>query len=161
IIACGSRGEAFRGFKIALRDQPDAHNVLLVDSEAFVAAKDPWQHLATSDGWEITGLTNRPCYMMVQAMEAWIIADPDKLSTYYGQGFNPNAIPKNPNVEQIERDSLEPALKAATRLTTKGEYHKIKHGPKLLALLSPEEVCRKAEHCRRLFEDLNLLLSSS
>ncbi|MBF0549312.1 MAG: DUF4276 family protein [Deltaproteobacteria bacterium] len=161
VIACGSRGEAFRGFRIALRDQPDAHNVLLVDSEAPVVAQDPWQHLAARDGWEITGLLNRPCYMMVQALEAWIIADRETLQSYYGQGFKLNAIPKHHNVEHIERDSLEPALKAATRLTSKGEYHKIRHGPKLLALLSSEEVCRKAKHCRRLFEDLNSVLESS
>ena len=88
---------------------------------------------------------------MVQMMEAWLIADRETLVRFYGQGFGENAIPKHSNVEQVAKSMLEPALKAATRNTSKGEYHKIRHGCKLLTHLDSARVRRAAPHCERLF----------
>jgi hypothetical protein len=73
---------------------------------------------------------------MVQAMEAWFIADIDTLKKFYGQGFRETSIPRNLNVEKIDKDSLEPSLKEATRNTVKGEYQKIQHASELLELLN-------------------------
>jgi len=39
VIACGSRNATFDYFKNALREHPDAFNVLLVDSEAPVSTQ--------------------------------------------------------------------------------------------------------------------------
>ncbi|MEN8218298.1 MAG: DUF4276 family protein [Pseudomonadota bacterium] len=94
------------------------------------------------------------CHLMVQTMEAWLIADIETLQKFYGQGFKKNAIPKNPEVEKIDKKQLEPSLKAATRHTRKGEYHKIQHASKLLALLEVEKVRQVAPHCDRLFRIL-------
>lgn len=58
---------------------------------------------------------------MVQAMEAWFIADVETLKKFYGNGFKENSLPKTSNVEIITKDSLEPSLKNATRNTTKGK----------------------------------------
>ena len=88
---------------------------------------------------------------MVQMMEAWLIADREALVRFYGQGFGENTIPKHSNVEQIDKSTLKLALKAATRNTSKGEYHKIRHGCKLLAQLDSVRVRQAAPHCERLF----------
>ncbi|MDF0552275.1 DUF4276 family protein [Kamptonema sp. UHCC 0994] len=126
IIMCGSRNNAFRDFKNALEDHPDAFIILLVDSEAAIKKQTPWEHLKSRDNWDAPGVDDTHCHLMVQAMEAWFIADVEALKKFYGQGFKENSIPKNLNVETIDKDSLEPSLKAATRDTkSKGEYHKI------------------------------------
>ena len=91
---------------------------------------------------------------MAQAMEAWLIADLDALADFYGQGFNPNSIPRVSDVETIEKALLESSLKAATRNTRKGKYHKSLHAPKLLAKLNEKSVRQKARHCDRLFTTL-------
>lgn len=153
IIVCGSRNNAFSSFKNALEDYPDAFNVLLVDSEGTVKQR-PWAHLKSRDNWDSPSVDDTHCYLMVQAMEAWFIADIDALKKFYGKGFRENSIPRNQNVEKIDKDSLEPSLKQATRHTSKGEYQKIQHASKLLGLLDVAQVRKAAPNCDRLFTTL-------
>jgi Domain of unknown function (DUF4276) len=155
IIMCGSRSNAFRDFKNALKDYPNAFVVLLVDSEA-PANKPPWEHLKLRDNWNSPNVDDTHCYLMVQTMEAWFIADIDALKKYYGQGFKENSIPKHQNnVEKIPKDSLEPSLKAASSNTTKGEYRKIQHAAKLLEMVDVAKVRKASYHCDRLFITLH------
>lgn len=72
--------------------------------------------------------------MMVQVMEAWLVADPDTLASFYGAGFRHNVIPKIDDVEQIDKARLESSLLRATADSKKGRYHKIRHGGPLLGL---------------------------
>ncbi|NES22276.1 MAG: DUF4276 family protein [Symploca sp. SIO3E6] len=81
IIVCGSRNNAFRSFKNALEDYPDAFNMLLVDSEAAVN-KLPWEHLKSRDNWDSSNVDDTHCHLMVQAMEAMFIADIDTLKKF-------------------------------------------------------------------------------
>ncbi|MFQ5794411.1 MAG: DUF4276 family protein [Candidatus Bipolaricaulia bacterium] len=104
IIACGPRNDAHNNFLMALETHPDAFNVLLVDSEGPVDTS-PCKHLEIRDGWSLPGVDDAHCHLMVQIMEAWLVADIDTLSDFYGHRFNPNPIPKNPNVEEIDRNS--------------------------------------------------------
>lgn len=152
----GSRENTFRDFCLALRQYPDALVVLLVDAEAPVRSANPWYHLThdSGDGWRNPGAEDRQCHLMVQTMEAWLIADRDKLAAYYGKEFQVSALPSNTNVEEVSKENLRKALKRATRGTRKGEYHKTKHGPAILAEVRPEEVARRAPHCQRLFDVL-------
>ena len=92
---------------------------------------------------------------MVQVMEAWIIADIETLRRFYGQGFNANPIPGQEDVELIAKTDLERALIQATRNTQKGEYHKIRHGPKILALVDVSKIRNRARHCDRMFTTLS------
>lgn len=159
VIACGSRNFAFDNFCIALRSHPDAVNILLVDAEGPVQHVNPWEHLRQRDpSWHIPKLPDTYCHMMTQAMEAWVIADMNALRAHYGQNFNPNPLPRNPNVETFPKDQLERALIRATSETTKGPYHKIRHGPDILAKADHTVVCRRAAHCRRLFETLRAMI---
>jgi hypothetical protein len=160
IIVCGSRNNAFKSFVKALEDYPHAFNVLLVDSEAAVN-KPPWEHLKSRDNWDSPSVDDTHCHFMVQAMEAWFIADIDTLKKFYGQGFRENSIPKNTNVEKINKDSLEPSLKEATRNTSKGEYQKIQHASKLLELLDIAKVRKAAPNCDRLFTTLAQIMGET
>ncbi|MBD2499621.1 DUF4276 family protein [Anabaena azotica] len=155
VIMCGSRNNAFRAFKDALKSHPEAFNVLLVDAEGPVNVDSPWQHLKLRDNWDKpSGVDDSQCHLMVQAMEAWFIADVETLKKFYEQGFKENAISKNSNVEAVEKDRLEPSLKAATAKTTKGEYQKIQHAYKLLKLLDVSRVRQASPYCDRLFTTL-------
>lgn len=153
VIACGSRNSTFDDFRTGLATNPDAFNVLLVDSEGPVSGK-AWDHLHTRDNWQRPSATDNQCHLMVQTMESWFIADRKALEEFYGQNFNVSAIPKHDDVEQVEKERVSSALKDASRQTKKGEYHKIRHGSKLLALIDPETVRRKARHCDRLLKTL-------
>lgn len=160
IIVCGSRNNAFRDFNNALQDHPDAFNVLLVDSEAPVS-KPPWEHLKSRDNWDSPGIDDKHCYLMVQTMEAWFIADIETLKKFYGQGFKENSMPRDLNVERIDKDSLESRLKVATRNTSKGEYQKIQHASKLLELLDVAKVRNAAPNCDRLFTTLTQIMEAT
>jgi hypothetical protein len=73
------------------------------------------------------------------------------LAEFYGQNFNTNALPKNANIEKIPKFDVESGLANATKNTQKGEYHKTKHGPKLLQLIDPQKIREAAPHCEKLF----------
>ncbi len=78
LICCGPRDEAFRGFQNALRRGDDDIVVLLVDSEGPVEG-EPRAHLYARDGWNLNDVDDRSVHLMVQTMEAWIVADVDVL----------------------------------------------------------------------------------
>jgi len=150
IVTCGSRNAAFSDFRTAQRHHPQAFNVLLLIRRRLT----PWAHLQQRDGWACEGVPDAHCHLMTQAMEAWFIADPEQLATFYGEGFRENSIPGNPDVEQIPWDQLTACLKEATRHTQKGEYHKIHHAGRLLELIDPAKVQGASRHCKRLFTTL-------
>ncbi len=160
VIACGSRNAALDAFGIALRQHGDAFNVLLVDAEGPVS-QSPWAHLQQRDGWSISDISDNHCHLMVQAMEAWIIADLAALTSFYGQGFNSNPIPRQEDVELVDKPDLAFTLKLATENTQKGEYHKIRHGPKILASIDVAKVCSRARHCERMFTILRSKLDEA
>ena len=78
---------------------------------------------------------------MVQAMEAWLLADRDALAAYYEEGFRPKRFPYDERrIEEIPKDDLEPSLICASVATTKGAYHKTRHAFALLAEIDPAKV---------------------
>ena len=164
ITVCGSRNNAFRYFNNALADHPNAFIILLVDSEAPVKLKQqPWEHLKSRDNWDApAGVDETHCYLMVQTMEAWFMADIDTLKNFYGQGFKESAIPKKSNVETIDKNSLERSLKAASRGTkSKGEYQKIHHASELLEMLDVDKVRKASSECDRIFITLTQLMEQA
>ncbi len=151
---CGGRSSTFDDYKTALKSHPDALNLLLVDGEAPVNCDSPWDHLKQRPGdeWDNPGVDDKQCHLMVQTMEAWLIADREILAKYYGQDFQDSALPNNPDVEAVGKVTLAKALKQATRKTKKGEYHKTRHAPAILERIRPSEVRSKASFCDRLFK---------
>ena len=153
VILCGDRASTFRDFRTALRTNRSAVNILLVDAEGPVMMT-PWAHLAARDGWNNPGVPDDVCHLMVQTVEAWLVADPDALKDYYGQGFRRNVLPYRHDVEDIPKANLLPALERASEQTSKGRYRKIQHCADLLKRLNVAAVRGRAEHCERLFDTI-------
>lgn len=143
IIPCGSRDEAFKDFKIDVSKNAASNRIaLLVDSEARIVPNSrPSAFLQANEGWDFSGLPTGQVFLMVQAMEAWLLADRNKLAAYYGRGFRSNVLPYSEGtIENIPKNDLEPSLAEATKNTGKGRYHKTRHAFDLLAAIDPGKV---------------------
>ncbi len=155
----GSRLSAYRGFCGALTAQPGKHHVLLVDAEDSVAHwGECWRHLKErqADGWaRPAGAEEAQCHLMVQTIEAWFFADPQALQAYYGSEFNAGSLPVRQNVEEIPKSNHVSRLKAASRPTKKGPYHKTRHLPDLLGRVDAAKVRERAWHCDHIFVTLS------
>lgn len=159
VIPCGSRDQARDAFRFALKSHPEALNLLLVDSEERVSTT-PWEHLLVRDRWERpSGASDEHCHLMVQTVESWLVADPDTLAAFYGQGFRRKSLPAHTDIEAVSKADVMKALDHATAPTQKGKYKKIAHCSALLARIDPERVRRRARHCDRLFRVLDDLSS--
>jgi Domain of unknown function (DUF4276) len=133
----------------AVKTHPRAWNVLLLDSEGAITESPA--DLCAKKG--LAGLSDR-VFWMVQMMESWFLADPEKLKEYYGQDFKEDVLRGNPNVEQISKGDVKARLLAATRKTKAGKYHKTSHAPHLLSRIRPDLVKAAAPNCQRLFDAL-------
>lgn len=160
IVACGGRQQAFDRFSAAfLRSREGEICVLLVDSEDRVSAATPAEYLRTREGWDFPAVDLHKVFLMVQAMEAWLLADRETLTAFYDGGFLDKSLPGDPtSIESIRKSDLEPALKHASGPTkTKGEYHKVKHGFALLALIDPLKVGGASPHAKKFNDFLRAL----
>jgi hypothetical protein len=153
---CNSRWDAFEDFDTGSALYPDDICVLLVDSEWPVTKDSPWQHLGERESWDMRGLTDDRCYLMVQAMEAWFFADIETLAAYYGQHFNRNAMGKTADIESIPKDDLFKRLEQATadKKVSKGKYSKGNHSGFILRKLDPQKVQERSPHCERIFVEI-------
>jgi hypothetical protein len=171
-ICCGGRQEAYEAFQNALEVNRERINALLVDSETAIAPVpkdrageiDKVQdalvrvgHLrqkqgtggrGQGDGWQLSGDLAARVHLMVQCMEAWIVADPDALQRIYKQNFRENRLPKRTNLEDESKADLYAKLEGATGGTQKGKYEKIKHASQVLAGIDPEKVTQRCPRFR-------------
>jgi hypothetical protein len=170
LVCCGSRYEAFRAFKNASTQAPGVTTVLLVDSEspfspvagtAQQAAQARISHLAQRDAWNFDDLVAERVHLMVQCMEAWIVADPQAMEAYYGQGFAPNQLPRRQNLEEEPKLDIYAKLARATEGTQKGAYGKIKHASQLLGRIAPGKVAQRCRHFSVLTEWLNEVIAAA
>ena len=154
IVACGSRENAYDSFKTVLATGCAA--ILLVDAEEQVTAQGPWQHLKTRDNWDRpSSATDDQCHLMVQAMESWFLADVDTLESFYGQGFRPQDLPKNPEIEKVSKQDVLIRLAQATHNTQKGSYKKGMHSFEILEKLDPAKVSTASNHADRFMKALS------
>ena len=162
IVACGSRQNALDKFCLALSRGENA--LLLVDSEALIAPQNvgrPWAHLAEQDKWEKPfGASDDDAHLMAQCMESWFVADPDALAAHFGWGFSPAKLPQNPKVEEVAKSDVMSGLRAATRKTGSGEYHKTRDGFALIGKINPLRVETRALHAKRFFDILRRKLGA-
>ncbi len=156
LVPAGSRGDAYRAFTNALGKQLDGTLcVLLVDSEGplpaekvgmpVLSAQDRKLHLEKRDHWDLSEVDPEQIHLMVQCMEAWIVADLEALAEFYGQGFRKQDLPLRQDLEEEPKAEILDKLARATRQTSKGEYSakrgaKIRYAGKLLKLIDGEKV---------------------
>ncbi len=150
----GTRATPAEDFENALDAHPGAWNILLRDSEG----PDDGKLLAR---FRLPKARRDSVFWMIQAMEAWFLADRAALAGFYGDGFLTRALPGSPDVEKILKTDLLRSLRRATRNTQKGIYHKTEHAPRLLALIDPTKVRHAAPNCKRLFDAMKRGLDSS
>ena len=144
IVASGGRRQAYDDFCTALQQGRHAA-MLLVDSEDPVTVTSPWTHLLqrTADAWPTPqGASDDDCHLMVQCMESWFLTDRGTLGAFFGQGFNPGALPSERTpVESVAKATVYQALANATRnCKTKAQYGKGEHSFQLLAQIDPANV---------------------
>ena len=139
LVPCGSRNDAFKGFKNAVRNGVAGIIVLLVDAEGSVETSAR-EHLKSRDGWELGFAADDKVHLMVQTMETWIVADTGALADYYGQNFQESALSSRDDLEIATKTEIAQTLKQATRATQKGVYHKIRHASDLLKRIDSSKV---------------------
>jgi hypothetical protein len=161
LVCCGARNAAYRAFRNACDQRDGGVVMLLVDAEDPVRTDSPIHHLSARDGWNLEGVDGHVVHLMVQTMEAWIVADGDELSRYYGQRFRRNALPNRQNLEDEGKRDIERALYEATRRTQKGEYHKIRHASEILRSVDPLRVVQRCPAFARLFRTLGHTISAA
>ena len=154
IVACGSRGNAYRSFSKSLSTSLNA--LLLVDAEGPVTTQGAWQYLKANDTWDRPATaTDDQCHLMVQVMESWFLADADALASFYGQDFNRGALPANLNIEQVSKEDALARLSQATRNTKKGGYQKGLDSYEILARLNPAKVRGMSPFAERFIQALS------
>ena len=160
-ICCGGRQEVYEAFQNAVKVNRERVSALLVDSESSIApvpadrAQDALvrvAHLKRKDGadgrgqgdaWMLSDDSAARVHLMVQCMEAWIVADPEALGRIYKQNFRENRLPRRLNLEEESKADIHAKLEGATEDTQKGKYEKIKHASQLLAAIDPEKVTQR------------------
>lgn len=171
LIPCGSRNQTFQAFRRdLLRGDAETLFVLLVDSEDPLAreikgaevanAKVRVEHLTQRDGWDLSDADPQQVHLMVQCMETWIVSDPDAVTDYYRTGFRRTALPLRNNLEEEAKRDVFSKLKVATARTQKGEYAKIKHASKLLALIAPLNVAQRCPRFKTFTDWLDTTITS-
>ena len=152
------RDQTYKQFKKALPDPPGVFSILLVDAEEEVTENDSRKHLKQRKGdqhWDLTGVDEAQCHLMVQTMEAWFLADPDALRASFPQDFDARKLrlAKGQNVEKVEKQGIMTKLGAATN----GKYTertKLEYSGRILLELNPTQLEKKSSHCRKLFSTL-------
>ena len=125
--------------------------------------RSPWSPASTwtRDGWDTADIGAQLLHLMVQTMEAWIVADADALNRYYGRSFNAGLLPKAADLESVAKSEIDGSLRRATERTSKGRYHKTRHASDLLHRVDAERVKARCRHCRRLFDELGRMIDES
>ena len=156
IRACGSRNKAFDQFSTAFDQSPADRDttLLLVDSEGPVApGATPWSHLEKRDKWQPPqGVGDDNVHLMVQLMESWFLADKECLAEYFGNGFNRDSLPPNPNIEEVPKSDVMSSLKRATKRCKSGPYSKGDHSFRILAEIDPAKVKAASPYAKRLID---------
>ncbi len=136
VIPCGNDQSTKDRWEREKTNKPDDTHLLLVDSDG-PAPQPPQENQ----------------FFMVQVMESWFLADKDRLSEYFGRGFNRNALPKAP-VETVSGRDVLSSLKLAIKGTNKSDYHKVKHGGDLLMRIRVDVARQNAPNFDRLLKKL-------
>ena len=147
IQAIATGATPVQDFHAATKANPDAWNVLLLDSDCSIESS--LAELCRTK--RLDPKREDSIFWMVQTMESWFLGDINAIKEYYGDGFQENALRGNPDIEKIPKTDVYSRLKRATKGTKPGEYHKTKHAPALLERIDVSLVKAAAPNCERMF----------
>lgn len=129
-----------------------ALRILLVDSEIPVSdISKPWDALKRKAP---TWADDKNCYLMVQCLETWLLADVESLKVHYNKPkkcFKENKIKAWSNLETTDRKTLQGALEQATADCSNSYSHA--DGNLLIAVVQRDKL-KTLPSVARLFEDL-------
>ena len=158
LVAGGSQIETVKDFLRYCRSNPHQLNVLLIDSENPVTnTTQAINSLRSHSSWYANAAcSDEQINFMVQAMEAWFIADPQALTELFGQNFRINALPNPQNAESTTPGELVAAIRRELRRSSsrRRDYDKVADGAKLLQLIDPARVSQHCPHFKRLTDFL-------
>lgn len=143
LTMCGSRSEAYRAFAHAVKEPLAGVVGLLVDSEGPVVDASPSgrvAHLAGRDGWDLAAAPAASVHLMIQCMEAWLVADAEALAAVYGKGFHARSLPSRRDLDDEPKAKVLASLDRATKRTARAGYGKIRDASAVLGNLSPATV---------------------
>jgi hypothetical protein len=154
----GGRTQTYDAFFTAARvRKPDELPLLLVDSEDTPEeGHTVWQHLTACDGWKVPeGSSNDDAFLMVCCMETWLVADREALKRFFPEWIDGH-LPKWPNLEKVEKQSVFNALKGATAKCKK-PYTKGDVSFDALQIVDPATVENACPAAKRLLDRLRKL----
>ena len=159
LISGGSNAETVKDFLKSCRENPSDLNVLLVDSEGPApSADDAIRALRSRRYWDANAaVDDGQINFMVQAMEAWFIADRRALARHFGNQFNANSLPNPRNSETVSPNGLTDSINQALRASggRRGRrYDKIRDGARRLELLDENAVRQSCPSFGRLTDFL-------
>lgn len=164
--ACGGRSDTYDRFS-RWRTNPKNPDlaVLLVDAETAVdvgentpMAVRAKRHLTNKEpSWNLQQFHHSQIHLMAQVMETWFMGDLDAMEKFYGNGFHRKSL-ESGVPEQVTKSLLVAKLAAATKDTQRGAYHKGNHSADILGRLNPDLVGKKCPHCKRILDELLLLV---
>lgn len=162
-VFCGSRDLARNHFLNAIKTSGQTTCILVVDSEGPVdAGMTPKDFLRRPPhNWHLQDAPPDSVHLMVECMEAWIVADREAVATYFGQHFNGNCLPGHNDLEAVSKAQVQTALANATRQTSKGEYKKGRDDSILLACIDPNRVRERCPHFRALTAFLDQIIAGA
>lgn len=156
VVACGGRSRAFEDFRRGARLHRDALCILLVDSESAVTTATKWEHVRQrrGDGWiRPDGIDEAHLHLMVEAMETWLLADPEALGAYFGPGFNARKLPQAADLEGVAKSVVGEKLQQASAPSKRGPYRK-SDGFVLIGQVDPAKLRQRCRHAAALFGEL-------
>lgn len=156
VVACGGRRTAYDKLCEDFVSQSSGFLALLVDSEGPVSEGGPWRHLANREGdrWSVPeGATDKNAHLMVQAMEAWLLADAEVLAEHFGDRFDRTALPNAQEIETVAKDEVLLALRKATQRCRRARYTK-RRAFKILMKVNVQKVTSASPYAARLIQTL-------
>jgi len=156
-VECGSGSAALDTFTNSGTRHPGSLGVLLIDAEGPVAdVYKPWAALKQ------LRMMDRPawaaddhCYLMVQCLENWLVADRKGLQAYFDRGkpcFSDNKLPAWPDPEKTPKPTVQAALEAATQAC--GQPYTHAAGNILIGVVDREKLMNLSS-VKRLFDLLS------
>lgn len=155
----GSGSDTFKLFATSQNRNSGDISVLLIDSERPLGRETVWEvvkQIAGKDAQRPDWATDQHLYLMVQATEAWLLADHEALERYFGRDFQCGRLPGGV-LESRSVKELTDALEHASRNCGQKRYS---HGAavKIIEHVEPTKVRSKTKHGERFFSGIDRLV---